>query len=210
MKILGWFERLVVNNPVRARLQKGEVAYFQRTAALPPGGLVLEVGCGRGAGARYIEQIFRPRQVVAMDLDPKEIRLARRYLKSRRADGVQLLLADATRLPFEDGRFDAVFEIGILHHVPDWRGALGEIARVLKPGGTFYFLDISNKWLQGGLFRFLFPHAPGTGFSEAEVRDELACAGLHLTARLRMRRHFMDMGGIARRAGAEASERYAI
>ena len=53
-----------------------------------------------------------------------------------------LFVGDAERIDVPDASFDAVVDYGILHHVPDWRRALREIARVLKPGGMFYFEDI--------------------------------------------------------------------
>ncbi|MBK7975511.1 MAG: methyltransferase domain-containing protein [Deltaproteobacteria bacterium] len=60
-------------------------------------------------------------------------------------------VADAERLPFEDARFDAAVEFGILHHVPGWRTALVELARVLKPGGHFWFEDLTSTFSENGV-----------------------------------------------------------
>jgi ubiquinone/menaquinone biosynthesis C-methylase UbiE len=57
-------------------------------------------------------------------------------------DRVEFQEADATRLPFSDGRFDAVVSFIMLHHVIDWERALGEAARVLRPGGTLVGYDL--------------------------------------------------------------------
>jgi SAM-dependent methyltransferase len=53
--------------------------------------------------------------------------------------------ADTTALPFEDDRFDAVVSLLMLHHVIDWRDALDEVARVVRPGGTLVGYDLTNR-----------------------------------------------------------------
>ena len=53
---------------------------------------------------------------------------------------------DPVRLPFEDGRFDAVLSCGVLEHVQDPDGSLDELRRVLRPGGTFYLYNLPNRW----------------------------------------------------------------
>jgi SAM-dependent methyltransferase len=52
---------------------------------------------------------------------------------------VQTTVADAERLPFEDGSFDLVLGHAVLHHIPDLALAFGEFERVLAPGGTLLF-----------------------------------------------------------------------
>ncbi len=50
--------------------------------------------------------------------------------------------ADATALPFPDASFDAVVSCLMLHHIIDWEAAVTEVARVLRPGGTFVGYDL--------------------------------------------------------------------
>ena len=57
---LNWAERLIVNNPVRVMIQRQIVRWIGQTVAPDPGATVLEVGCGRGAGACLILENFQP------------------------------------------------------------------------------------------------------------------------------------------------------
>src|SRR3990172_1884816 len=122
------FERLLVNNPVYVWLQRREVANLRRLSPLPSGLTILDLGCGRGVETALIASVFRPGRLVAFDLDPRQVHEARRRLLRDGAGDAALLLADASRLPFADGRFDAVVEIAVIHHVPESRSALPEVA----------------------------------------------------------------------------------
>ena len=81
-----------------------------------------------------------------------------------------------------DGEFDAVVEYGILHHVPHWQQALKEIARVLKPGGTFYFEDILKGITSDKLVQALFGHPQVTQFGGEQFRTGLMAAGFRVVA----------------------------
>jgi len=87
---------------------------------------VLEVGCGWGAFAARLEELGA--EIVALDLSPRMVELARqRELDAR--------VGDVQALPFADGSFDCAVANWMLYHVPDLDRALGELARVLRPGG---------------------------------------------------------------------------
>jgi ubiquinone/menaquinone biosynthesis C-methylase UbiE len=101
----------------------------------------------------------------------------RRLARHLRDDSLDLRVADATKMPYEDGLFDAVFESGVVHHVPNWQAALRETSRVLKPGGRFCFAEPSRGRLRRGLYRVL-PHAVESMFDAEEWRSALADAGL--------------------------------
>ena len=105
----------------------------------------LDVGCGNGAAALLVADSFGMR-VVGVDVDPQQIALARAAAGDR-AD-VLFMTADATCLPFEDGRFDIVASNKTTHHVPRWSSALGEMRRVLKPHGYLVYADLkAPSWL---------------------------------------------------------------
>jgi len=106
---------------------------------------VLEVGPGFGATTRVLAE--RLERLSALELDPGYCRRLRAEF-----DGVvEVTEGDATALPFPDGRFSAVLCFTMLHHIPTVEQqdqAFAEIARVLRPGGTFAGTDsIGTGWL---------------------------------------------------------------
>jgi ubiquinone/menaquinone biosynthesis C-methylase UbiE len=192
-------ERLLVNNPIYVWLQRREVANLRRLSSLPSGLTILDLGCGRGVETALIASVFRPGRLVAFDLDRRQVQEARRRLSRNGAGNVALLLADASRLPFADGRFDAVVEMAGIHHVPQWRDALREVARVLKPGGSFHFVDISKR--RYGIGMKLMGHDMEALFTISEFRTAVEDAGLTLERGIgRPVTPVFDIAGVARRA----------
>ena len=192
-------ERILVNNPVYAWLQRREVTNLYRLARLPAGLTILDLGCGRGVETALIAEAFRPGRLVAFDLDRRQVLEAGRRLAHNGAAAPALLLADASSLPFAAERFDAVVEMAVMHHVPDWRAALREVARVLKPGGSFHFVDISKR--RYGIGMKLMGHDMQALFSIGGFRTALADAGLTLERGIgRPVTPVFDMVGVARKA----------
>jgi len=122
---------------------------FARKTVLPwalqgvrPAGELLELGSGSGAMAAGTAREFPDLRLVVTDIDPAMVRAARQRLHGH----VQVTVAEAdvTDLPFEDSRFDVVASYLMLHHVIEWRQALAEAVRVLKPGGTFVGYDLDR------------------------------------------------------------------
>ncbi len=64
-------------------------------------------------------------------------------------------------------------DFGILHHVPDWQAAVAEIRRVLRPGGRFFFMEVTSRALSRRTYRHLFAHPEENRFSRAEFIAEL-------------------------------------
>jgi ubiquinone/menaquinone biosynthesis C-methylase UbiE len=121
-------------------------AAVQRLRRVPVqrGWTYLDVGCGNGSAALLVAETFGLR-VVGVDVDPQQIALARVAAGDR---DVQFMTADATSLPFEDGRFEVVATNKTTHHVPRWSSALAEMRRVLKPNGYLVYADLTApSWL---------------------------------------------------------------
>ena len=75
---LNRMERWVVNNPLRAMEQRLQMGWLKGLATIPDDSRILEVGCGRGAGAHLIAKQFQPAQLHALDLDLQMVRKASR------------------------------------------------------------------------------------------------------------------------------------
>jgi SAM-dependent methyltransferase len=101
---------------------------------------VLEVGCGWGELAEWIARETGA-EIVAVDLSPRMVELAVER-------GIDARVADVQALPFADATFDTVVAAWMLYHVPDLDRGLAEIARVLRPGGTFVASTNSRFHLQ--------------------------------------------------------------
>lgn len=95
----------------------------------------LEVGCGTGLIMNRIRG--RAERVVGIDISPN-------MLSQAAARGLDVAVADATSLPFDDETFDTVYSFKVLAHVQDIDLALREMTRVTRPGGHLV-LEFYNK-----------------------------------------------------------------
>ena len=172
-------ERWLVNNPARALVQRFyEVPLLQRLGGSIPGGHVLEIGCGRGRALPLLLRRFGAAQVHGIALDPQQIARVRHDLAGSHDGRITLGVASADHLPFPDRIFDAVFDFGILHHVPEWQNGVSEVSRVLKPGGTFFFEEVTRAALESWCYRTFLKHPRENRFGEAEFVATLMEHGL--------------------------------
>lgn len=117
---------------------------------LRPGERVLDMGCG--AGRHAFEMYRRGADVVAFDQDADELAGVGELFAAMREAGevpagaeADTKEGDALQLPFADGEFDRIVAAEVLEHVPDDIGAIRELVRVLRPGGS---LAVSvPRWL---------------------------------------------------------------
>lgn len=94
---------------------------------------VLEIGVGMGADhLRWAQQA--PKRLVGVDLTTRAIGFTSERLRHHGVES-ELLVCNAEQLPFPDDTFDLVYSWGVLHHTPRTEDAIGEVHRVLRPGG---------------------------------------------------------------------------
>ena len=97
----------------------------------------LEIGCGSGAFSRLLAE--RSEQVVALDLSPQMIRIAKE--RSKQYPNINFEVADAITREFPDEEFDCIVSIATLHHLP-LEIMMRKIKKMLRVGGTFIGLDL--------------------------------------------------------------------
>ena len=114
------------------------------TKNLPRVAKVLDLGCG--TGMLLSELARRSELVVGVDSSPEMLELAR-----KRRDSAALVLADADYLPFANRSFDAVVSVTLLQNMPDPAATVGEVARVVKPGGIVIITTLKHKHSLGEL-----------------------------------------------------------
>jgi ubiquinone/menaquinone biosynthesis C-methylase UbiE len=176
--LLNRVEYALMNNPLRAAIQRRfEAPRLLRLGGTMQGGRALEIGCGRGVGTELILDLFGATSVDAFDLDPRMVALARRRLRSR-GGRVRLWVGDAAAIAAPDASYEAVFDFGIVHHVPRWRDALAEVRRVLVPGGRFYAEEVLARFIEHPLTRAVLEHPRSDRFDLEGWLEGLRGAGL--------------------------------
>src|SRR6476469_5480618 len=111
-----------------------------------------------------------------IDITPRSLEITRHRFALYGLTGT-FLLSDGERLPFSSETFDVVYSNGVLHHTPDTAGAISEIHRVLRPGGTakvmLYHRNSLNYWSESMLRRGLFGGEFLRGRSAEEIMSRV-------------------------------------
>jgi 2-polyprenyl-3-methyl-5-hydroxy-6-metoxy-1,4-benzoquinol methylase/uncharacterized protein YbaR (Trm112 family) len=150
---------------------------------------VLDVGCAQGRSTFHLARLGA--QLVAFDVSKHCIRVAQaRAREGNTNEHMTFICADSASFPFRTGVFDFVLVYGVLHHVSDPAHACTEIARVLKPGGT-YIGSENNRTAFRALFDLLQRLRPAWHelagpealISKSRLDEWMQAAGLRLEAR---------------------------
>jgi ubiquinone/menaquinone biosynthesis C-methylase UbiE len=130
----------VINTPYRHILGAAGITAQDR---------VLDLGCGIGnILIALAEQIDFTHPATGVDISPDLIRIGEREIAGAGLrDRIELRVAPATRLPFEDGAFDVVLTSHVLKHLDDdtLLASFREVARVLRPGGRFLLWEFAKS-----------------------------------------------------------------
>jgi len=153
---------------------------------LAAGDRVLDLGCGEG---RHVISAYLEQEVdaVGVDLSLADLVTTREKFEEFAQEqhpgkSFGLSSANALALPFADNSFDKVICSEVLEHIPDYRAALREIDRVLKPGGLFC-ASVPRRWPEQVCWAFsdAYHKVPGGHlriFRGGELRDQIEDLGL--------------------------------
>jgi len=127
-------------NPLRQRIMP--VTRTLERFALEPGQTVLELGPGPGYYSIEASRVIGPAgHLLCLDLQRGMLDLLAQRLAEAGAANAALVTADATLLPLADRSVDRAFLVTVLGEVSDQDAAIGELRRVLKPGGILGFSE---------------------------------------------------------------------
>jgi ubiquinone/menaquinone biosynthesis C-methylase UbiE len=172
--------RLWVDSRIRYEIGvRVEGAVLRRLGAR--GQRAVEIGTGRrGLGARVAVERLGATEVTAFDLYPATVGRAR-IACADLGERVAFRVGDATALPVDDASVDLVVDFHALHHIADWRAAVAEAARVLRPGGQLALTEMTARFVDAPWLRAVSRH-PADRFSTDELLAELRAHGLEVPA----------------------------
>jgi len=149
-------------------------------ALLPPESVSDLLDIGTGTGRMLVLYGPSVARAVGVDTSRDMLAIARANLEAAGLRHCQVRHADMYRLPFADASFDAITVHQVLHYADRPRAAIGEAARVLKPGGRLVIADFAPHAVES--LREEHAHRR-LGFADGEVAEWCAAAGLDVAAR---------------------------
>lgn len=140
---VGYPAGLLEQLPATAIESFAGVGYPFAAGVIVPGDTVVDIGSGSGTDLLLAALLTGPSgQAIGVDMTEAMREKAKANARSAGADHVRVLDGNAEKLPLRSGSVDVITSNGVLNLVPDKRGAVAEIYRVLKPGGRVQLADI--------------------------------------------------------------------
>lgn len=145
-----------------------------------PGGRTLDIGANTAGEDEVLAH--RGHHIVASDINEVALALSLRRASKFRDRRPEYVAADIHRLPFAEASFDNATAFEVLHHFENLKPALGEIFRVLRPGGRLFTYEPSaiNPYRRLAELRFLFLGSIERSFTRRALLRQLEAAGFRI------------------------------
>lgn len=151
---MGFYQSKIVPYLIDLAMRQRKLAAYRDRVVPAAEGRVLEIGIGSGLNLPFYSQNVT--RVIGLDPSPKLLSMARANVRA--VSGlVEFIEGSAETIPLQNGSVDTVVTTWTLCSIPDARGALREMRRVLKPGGRLLFVehglapDPNVRWWQDRL-----------------------------------------------------------
>ncbi len=137
---------------------------------------ILDIGFGHGHSLLMLDQRFRPKTMIGLDINPEASELAADKIQACDSE-VQILVNNAAAIQLPDNSVDMIFCHQTLHHIVDQIRAVGEFYRVLKPGGALLMAESCRKFIHSLPVRIFFRHPMGVQKTDIEYLQLLSDSG---------------------------------
>ena len=170
-----WFLRTNTwaNHVLKIALDELESLMAPRSDQYP---VILDVGVGFGHSLPMLDQKFRPKKIIGLDVDP-----AVPERSAHRADAcvcdVDFVIGNAASIELRDSCVDMIFCHQTFHHIVDQVSAANEFFRVLRPGGVLLFAESCRKYIHSLPIRLLFRHPMDVQKTDNEYLHLLRSSG---------------------------------
>jgi ubiquinone/menaquinone biosynthesis C-methylase UbiE len=137
--------------PDDPKIQKYSLQMYHYLAAKADlqGKAVLEIGSGRGGGAKHVATFFKPTSYIGLDIASNAVDLAN---KIHHVPGLKFIQGSAESIPLPDNSIDVILNVESSHGYGRVDIFLKEVKRVLKPGGKLLLVDFRNSTKNMELF----------------------------------------------------------
>jgi ubiquinone/menaquinone biosynthesis C-methylase UbiE len=157
-----------------AKVERARIVAAAIRALLPlqSGLTALEVGCGTGLLSFALQPDFA--SITLSDTSEGMLAVLSDKIRAAGVDNMHPLRLDLSSDPLPASRFDAIYSLMTLHHIPDTDFILKQVYRLTNPGGVLFITDLEKE---DGSF-----HGPAvtdvhTGFERAHLQGQLETAG---------------------------------
>lgn len=133
---------LTVSNDVASQIYPLQMYHYLATKIDIEGKHLLEVGSGRGGGARYIASTLKPASYTGMDIAKSAVDLSNRL---HRLPNLKFIQGSAESIPLPDNSVDVILNVESCHAYGSVEKFLSEVKRVLKPGGYLMLVDFRSE-----------------------------------------------------------------
>ena len=169
---------------------------------------ILEFGCGTGTTA--VHHAPHVAHIDAIDISQNMLDIGQRKADEAGASNITFTRGTLTEFQAPSESLDAVLGLNVLHLLPDRVAVIGEVARILKPGGVFVSSTVCLAGSKLRFIRYVAPLAKLIGlmpdlfiFSESELADEIRAAGFQIERRWHHAKDGVAVFIIARKAQPE-------
>jgi len=179
-----------------------QMYHYLASKTVLEGKQVLEVGSGRGGGARHLSEYFKPANYTGMDLAQHAVDLA---TKLHSLPNLRFIQGSAENIPLADNSIDVVINVESCHAYGSVEKFLSEVRRILKPGGYFLMVDfryaidmaaLKNQLKNCGLKMLDEENITGNVIQAIEAEDEVKKERIHRLIPTKWQKLFAEFAGV--------------